>query len=137
LRERDPTANALLTTDRPEKKQPTLQRRRLEAVGISETRWGIDVGVAVQRGDLIGQVAEKGDALLRELEQKGATARGRGLMLGLVEKDAAAALGLSRRLLAKGYIVLTGGAAGNVLTLSPPLTIAPTLLSAFASALVD
>jgi 4-aminobutyrate aminotransferase/(S)-3-amino-2-methylpropionate transaminase len=92
---------------------------------------------ALRSGDLIGQVAEKGDALLRELEQKGATARGRGLMLGLVEKDAAAALGLSRRLLAKGYIVLTGGAAGNVLTLSPPLTIAPTLLSAFASALVD
>ena len=58
-------------------------------------------------------------------------------MVGIVEKDAASALALARRLLAKGYIVLTGGAAGNVLTLSPPLTIAPALLSAFATALLD
>lgn len=92
---------------------------------------------ALRSGDLVDSVAAKGDALLRELEQRGVQARGRGLMVGIVEKDAAAALALARRLLAKGYIVLTGGAAGNVLTLSPPLTIAPALLSAFAAALTD
>ena len=62
-------------------------------------------------------------------------ARGRGLMIGIVERDSASALALARRLLAKGFIVLTGGSAGNVLTLSPPLTIDPALLSAFAAAL--
>jgi 4-aminobutyrate aminotransferase-like enzyme len=93
---------------------------------------------ALRTGDLLAEVAAKGEALLRELEQGGVNARGRGLMVGVVAgKDAAAALALARRLLAKGYIVLTGGAAGNVLTLSPPLTIAPALLSAFASALID
>lgn len=92
---------------------------------------------SLRAGALLAEVAEKGDALLRELEQRGITARGRGLMIGIVERDAATALALARRLLAKGYIVLTGGARGNVLTLSPPLTIAPALLSAFATALLD
>ena len=76
------------------------------------------------------------DSFIAQLTAKGVTARGRGLMIGIVEKDAASALALARRLLGKGFIVLTGGAAGNVLTLSPPLTIDPALLSAFASAIV-
>lgn len=92
---------------------------------------------ALRRGILLEDVASKGDAFLRELEQRNVIARGRGLMIGIVEKDASSALALARRLLAKGYIVLTGGAAGNVLTLSPPLTVAPALLSAFATALLD
>lgn len=92
---------------------------------------------ALRADDLPAKVAEKGEVFLRELEARGVVARGRGLMVGIVEKDAASALALARRLLAKGYIVLTGGAAGNVLTLSPPLTIDPALLSAFVSALAD
>jgi 4-aminobutyrate aminotransferase/(S)-3-amino-2-methylpropionate transaminase len=64
-----------------------------------------------------------------------ATVRGRGLMVGIELADAKAALVTARRLLQRGYIVLTGGPAGNALTLSPPLTIAPELLSAFAEAL--
>jgi 4-aminobutyrate aminotransferase-like enzyme len=47
-------------------------------------------------------------------------------------RDAAQALAVARALLTRGYIVLTGGARGDVLTLSPPLTIAPELLSAFS-----
>ena len=89
---------------------------------------------ALRSGDLIAQVAHRGEAFLRELEAKGVNARGRGLMIGIVERDSASALALARRLLAKGFIVLTGGSAGNVLTLSPPLTIDPALLSAFAAA---
>jgi 4-aminobutyrate aminotransferase/(S)-3-amino-2-methylpropionate transaminase len=92
---------------------------------------------AIRAQDLPARAGEMGDAFLGELSEKGIRARGRGLMVGIVERDASSALALARRLLAKGYIVLTGGAAGNVLTLSPPLTIHPALLSAFASALVD
>jgi 4-aminobutyrate aminotransferase / (S)-3-amino-2-methylpropionate transaminase / 5-aminovalerate transaminase len=63
--------------------------------------------------------------------------RGRGLMIGVaVEGGAGRALAVSRRLLEAGWIVLTGGAHGDVLTLTPPLNIAPRLLSAFAGALV-
>ena len=50
--------------------------------------------------------------------------RGRGLMVGVeLEGGAARALAVTRRLLARGWIVLTGGAAGDVLTLTPPLDI--------------
>ena len=60
-----------------------------------------------------------------------ATVTGRGLMIGVAVSDAPKALALSRALLARGFIVLTGGSRGNVLTLSPPLTIAEPLLEAF------
>jgi 4-aminobutyrate aminotransferase/(S)-3-amino-2-methylpropionate transaminase len=56
-------------------------------------------------------------------------------MVGIQLADASEALATARAMLAKGFIVLTGGTKGDVLTLSPPLTIAPELLSAFASAL--
>lgn len=58
--------------------------------------------------------------------------RGRGLMIGLeVDGGAGAALALGRRLLAEGWLVLTGGTAGDVLTLTPALTIDEGLLDAF------
>ena len=62
--------------------------------------------------------------------------RGRGLMIGVeLEGGAARALALTRRLLQRGWIVLTGGSAGDVLTLTPPLDIEEPLLDAFADAL--
>jgi 4-aminobutyrate aminotransferase/(S)-3-amino-2-methylpropionate transaminase len=64
--------------------------------------------------------------------------RGRGLMVGIqVEGGAGRALVTARRLLAMGYIVVTGGMAGDVLTLTPPLNIAEALLSAFVAALQE
>ena len=64
--------------------------------------------------------------------------RGRGLMIGVaLEGGAARALGTSRGLLERGWIVLTGGARGDVLTLTPPLDIDEPLLAAFADALGD
>jgi 4-aminobutyrate aminotransferase-like enzyme len=53
------------------------------------------------------------------------------LMVGVQLRDSTKALAVARALLQRGYIVLTGGARGDVLTLSPPLTVAPELLSAF------
>ena len=58
-------------------------------------------------------------------------------MVGVTLADAAEALAVARDLLTRGYIVLTGGVAGDTLTLSPPLTIEPALLSAFATTLGD
>jgi 4-aminobutyrate aminotransferase/(S)-3-amino-2-methylpropionate transaminase len=59
-------------------------------------------------------------------------------MVGLVlAGGAGAALAVARRLLGRGFIVLTGGRDGDVLTLTPPLTIDVALLGAFTDALVE
>jgi 4-aminobutyrate aminotransferase-like enzyme len=58
-------------------------------------------------------------------------------MIGVeVEGGSARALALTRELLQRGWIVLTGGAVGDVLTLTPPLDTDETLLEAFTDALV-
>ena len=51
------------------------------------------------------------------------------------EGGAARALAVTRRLLAGGWIVLTGGRTGDVLTLTPPLTIREERLADAALAL--
>ena len=56
-------------------------------------------------------------------------------MVGVELSSAALALSVSRELLASGYLVLTGGAAGATLTLTPPLNVGESLLSAFAAVL--
>jgi 4-aminobutyrate aminotransferase/(S)-3-amino-2-methylpropionate transaminase len=63
---------------------------------------------------------------------------GRGLMVGIhLAGGAGRALAVSRGLLRRGYIVLTGGISGDVLTLTPALTIAEERLTAFVDALAD
>ncbi len=62
--------------------------------------------------------------------------RGEGRMIGVhVEGGASRALAVTRALLRRGWIVLTGGIAGDVLTLTPPLVLSRELWSAFAVAL--
>jgi 4-aminobutyrate aminotransferase/(S)-3-amino-2-methylpropionate transaminase len=57
--------------------------------------------------------------------------RGQGLMVGIeVEGGAARGLGLVRDLLTAGWLVLSGG-RGDVITITPPLTIPRGLLEAF------
>ena len=95
---------------------------------------------AIVDGELGARAEELGAAFLDELETAcgdRAAVRGRGLMIGVDLGSAPRALAVARALLARGYIVLTGGARGDALTLSPALTIAPELLSAFADALGD
>jgi len=79
------------------------------------------------------------DALCDHLRDKRIVGvRGRGLMIGVeLEGGAARALAVSRALLARGYIVLTGGTRGDVLTLTPPLNIDEPLLGGFASTLAE
>jgi 4-aminobutyrate aminotransferase/(S)-3-amino-2-methylpropionate transaminase len=65
-----------------------------------------------------------------------ADVRGRGLMVGVeLEGGAGRALAVTRGLLERGWIVLTGGPRGDVLTLTPPLDVDEGLLDAFADAL--
>jgi 4-aminobutyrate aminotransferase/(S)-3-amino-2-methylpropionate transaminase len=91
-------------------------------------------------GELAARAEDLGDMALDELASAcgdRAVVRGRGLMIGIDLGSAPRALAVARALLARGYIVLTGGVRGDALTLSPALTISPELLSAFADALGD
>lgn len=102
------------------------------------------------RGGLAERAAEVGERWRAELESAttgtSVEVRGKGLMVGLALGGAGAeagsaggarALAIARALLARGYIVLTGGVRGDALTLSPPLTIDAELLGGFAGALRD
>jgi 4-aminobutyrate aminotransferase/(S)-3-amino-2-methylpropionate transaminase len=66
----------------------------------------------------------------------GIAVRGRGLMIGLEVGGAERALGLVRALLARGWLVLTGGRGGETITLTPALTMDEKLFDAFTQALV-
>jgi 4-aminobutyrate aminotransferase-like enzyme len=89
--------------------------------------------IAALRGGLAARAGEVGAAFLAELKTDAEwTVSGEGLMVGVKLANGGEALAVARGLLARGYIVLTGGVSGDTLTLSPPLTIAPNLLSAFA-----
>ena len=86
---------------------------------------------AVRVGDLLQ------DELRARLEGTGVLVRGRGMMIGCVFPSAKEALAVARGMLLRGYLVLTGGARGNVLTLSPALTMPEGLAQGFARALGD
>jgi 4-aminobutyrate aminotransferase-like enzyme len=70
--------------------------------------------------------------LERAVSGVGGRVTGRGLMIGVhVDGGAGRALAVARALLLRGYIVLTGGSAGDTLTLTPPLNVDEKLLLAF------
>lgn len=96
--------------------------------------------IAAVRGGLAERASRIGDDFSSELASElhalgSCSVRGRGLMIGVELQSAGEALAVARSLLRRGFIVLTGGTKGDTLTLSPPLTIAPELLSAFGAAL--
>jgi acetylornithine/succinyldiaminopimelate/putrescine aminotransferase len=62
---------------------------------------------------------------------------GRGLLVGVTLAGEGRAFRAMRALLAEGYLVLTGGAAHDTLTLTPPLTIDETLLDGFVETLAN
>ncbi|MBW2523902.1 MAG: aminotransferase class III-fold pyridoxal phosphate-dependent enzyme [Deltaproteobacteria bacterium] len=61
--------------------------------------------------------------------------RGEGLMIGVEMSSAATCQRTARKLLGRGYLVLTGGRDGRVLTLTPALTIGEDLLLQFGATL--
>ena len=60
---------------------------------------------------------------------------GAGLMIGVELRSATVALAVQRSLLQAGYIVTSGGRAGEVLIVTPALSIAESLLDGFIAAL--
>ena len=102
---------------------------------------GIALLDAVRADRLAERSATVGSSFLEGLRERllelpsVTSVRGRGLMVGVELGSAPLALAVSRDLLASGWIVLTGGVRGDVLTLTPPLTIAEPLLDAFVAAL--
>jgi 4-aminobutyrate aminotransferase / (S)-3-amino-2-methylpropionate transaminase / 5-aminovalerate transaminase len=92
----------------------------------------------VEDDDLIARAARVGGMGLTALRAKlGDRVRGAGLMIGVELGSAVDAQRVSRELLERGYLVLTGGVEGNVLTLTPPLTFPETAWGAFADALAS
>jgi 4-aminobutyrate aminotransferase / (S)-3-amino-2-methylpropionate transaminase / 5-aminovalerate transaminase len=87
------------------------------------------------------RASETGERWRRTLEERVAArgvreVRGRGMMVGVeLAGGAARALAVSRALLRRGYIVVTGGTGGDVLTLTPPIDISERLLEGFVDAL--
>jgi 4-aminobutyrate aminotransferase-like enzyme len=96
---------------------------------------------AIDRGRLVERARDVGARWMDRLRERTggrgvADVRGRGLMVGVaLEGGGARALAVMRRLLRRGWIVLTGGARGEVLTLTPPLDIEEDLLNAFTDVL--
>ena len=85
-------------------------------------------------------VGERWAARLREctVGRGVAQIRGRGLMVGVaLEGGAPRATRTAQELLERGWIVVTGGAKGDVLTLTPSLDIGEPLLEAFAHTLAQ
>ncbi|MCP4809081.1 MAG: aspartate aminotransferase family protein [Proteobacteria bacterium] len=81
----------------------------------------------VVNGELHARAEEYGDWARRRLARHG-NLRGRGLLLGLELPDA---LGTSRALFERGWIALPAGEQGEVLCLTPPLTISGAQLEGF------
>jgi 4-aminobutyrate aminotransferase/(S)-3-amino-2-methylpropionate transaminase len=98
---------------------------------------------ALREYDLPARALAVGERTQRALREELAASagvvevRGVGLMIGIELESAAVALKASRGMLERGYIVLTGGTRGEVLTLTPALTIPEPLLRGAARALRD
>jgi 4-aminobutyrate aminotransferase/(S)-3-amino-2-methylpropionate transaminase len=99
---------------------------------------------ALDGGALPERARQVGERWMRRLRDatkspnEPAEVRGRGLMIGIALAGAGArGAVVTRRLLRLGWIVLTGGAEGDVLTLTPPLEIEEALLESFCSALTE
>lgn len=99
--------------------------------------------VTLEREKLPERASTTGNRWMASLREctagRGVTqVRGRGLMVGIVlEGGPTRAIAVTRMLLERGWIVLTGGALGDVLTLTPPLDIDIRLLETFTSTLSD
>jgi 4-aminobutyrate aminotransferase/(S)-3-amino-2-methylpropionate transaminase len=96
---------------------------------------------ALASGDLAARARAVGDTWRQNLSRALAdvpgvrAVRGQGLMIGVDLGAANVALAILRALLDAGYITTLGGLAGEVLMLTPALTIAEPLLEGFTATL--
>lgn len=95
----------------------------------------------IEEEDLAGRAARVGADLATRLgtlateHPSVAEIRGRGLLLGVRLQQPGAALRVGAALLERGFITLAAGADADVLSLTPPLCIAPGQIDAFVDAL--
>jgi acetylornithine/succinyldiaminopimelate/putrescine aminotransferase len=79
-----------------------------------------------------------GEVIAPHAAALGAELRGAGLMIGLeLSRRSGAALELTRRLLARGYVTSLGGGRRETLVLTPALDIPESLLEGFVQALAE
>jgi len=105
----------------------------------------------IERRDLAGRAARDGERWMARIRERVGRnprvgdVRGRGLMIGIDlvrdresrEPDPGLAGRVVTGALRRGWILLAGGPDGNVLSLSPPLTVAPDLLDRATRMLAD
>ena len=91
----------------------------------------------IQEQELPKRARDVGSRFAQELRKAGFQVTGQGLMLGIHFASKAEALRETSRLLGQGYIVLTGGTSGNVVTLTPALNVPEALLEGFVSTLTE
>jgi 4-aminobutyrate aminotransferase-like enzyme len=93
----------------------------------------------IEQGGLADRARKLGDDFIELLNDRKMSVRidGRGLMIGVALESAERAQKTMKALLERGWIVLLGGSLGNVITLTPPLTIEWHVLKAFATALEE
>lgn len=95
----------------------------------------------IDREEWVASATERGlslAAMLRSADLPGAIeVRQIGLMLGLQLDGERSALSLTRALLERGYLTLPAGRDGDVLQLTPPVTITQAQLEGFVVALED
>jgi 4-aminobutyrate aminotransferase/(S)-3-amino-2-methylpropionate transaminase len=97
----------------------------------------------IRDGGLADRARRTGDDFIELLQKKFEgdarvrTVRGRGMMIGIRLDGAPRALSAMRALLERGWIVLTGGVEGDVITLTPPLEISLRVLENFSDALSE
>jgi 4-aminobutyrate aminotransferase-like enzyme len=95
------------------------------------------------RARAIGRALRAGLARIRRRRPRVGDVRGVGALWGIDlvadretgEPDAAAATAVAAGLARRGYLALAGGARGNVIALTPPLTITPRQIAGFLAAL--
>lgn len=86
------------------------------------THLGNPLGCAMALAAIAEMKRQKLDERVRQLQDR-LPGRGLGFMKGVELPDAAACQRVVQRLLRRGILALGGGERGNVLTLTPPLTI--------------
>ncbi len=96
----------------------------------------------LRRGAVVERAAAVGSVFMQQLRDElgplGVTLSGAGLMIGAqLDGGAGVAGDVLLQLAKRGYLVSTGGGARQSIVLTPPLTIAPSVLTEFTSVFRD
>ncbi len=91
----------------------------------------------IEERGLLHRVRELGRWWKQALSDAGIDAHVSGLHVGIPLRSASVALAVTRKMLSRGYIVLTGGLTGESLILTPAYTIEKAQLQGFTDALAD